>query len=182
MIRNILTAALAGAAITVAVPAIAQDAKVKADVNANVQVPPAGANARVNSQGSVNASPQAQVRANEKSAVKVQTTPNAGVKANVNSQGLGNASVNGIAHANGNSVLARGAVAADALPGLNTGLTVNNSAGTSVGTVSKVVTGADGAIRAVVVTNAQGQTYTVPANSLSISGGVVTTTSTSIGG
>jgi hypothetical protein len=33
-----------------------------------------------------------------------------------------------------------------------------------------------------VVTDASGKTYTLPASSLSISGNVVTTTSTSIGG
>jgi hypothetical protein len=40
-----------------------------------------------------------------------------------------------------------------------------------------VITGSDGSIRAVVVTSASGQTYTLSGNSLSISGGVVTTTS-----
>ena len=99
-----------------------------------------------------------------------------------NSQGPANASPTGISHANQNSVLARGAVSGSTLPGLTSGLTVQNSSGTSVGTVSQVITGSDGSIRAVVVTGTDGKTYRLAPSSLSISGGVVTTTSTSIGG
>jgi len=99
-----------------------------------------------------------------------------------NSQGPANASPTGISHANQNSVLARGSVSGSTLPGLTSGLTVQNSSGTSVGTVSQVITGSDGSIRAVVVTGTDGKTYRLPPSSLSISGGVVTTTSTSIGG
>jgi sporulation protein YlmC with PRC-barrel domain len=79
-------------------------------------------------------------------------------------------------------VLARGAVSASTLQGLTTGLTVNNSTGTQVGTVSQVVTGTDGSIRQVIVTGANGKTYRLAPTTLSISGNVVTTTSTSIGG
>ena len=96
----------------------------------------------------------------------------------VNSKGPANASPTGVAHANEHSVLASGSVASDTLPGLTTGLTVQSSTGTSLGTVSKIVTGKDGSIRQVYVTTSTGQTIKLPANSLTISGGVVTTTTT----
>ena len=103
-------------------------------------------------------------------------------KALQNSQGPAHASPNGIAHASPNSVLARGAVQSSTLPGLTTGLVVNNSSGTQVGTVSRVITGPNNTIRAVVVKTSSGQLVTLPPSSLTISGSVVTTTSTSIGG
>src|SRR6185437_6772531 len=75
------------------------------------------------------------------------------------SQGLNHASTTGIANANAHSVLAGGAVASSALPGLNTGLNVVNSSGTSIGTVSQIVTDSSGNIRLVIVTSATGQTF-----------------------
>jgi hypothetical protein len=98
------------------------------------------------------------------------------------SQGPSHASPTGIAHASPNSVLSRGAVSSTTLPGLTSGLTVQNSTGTTIGTVSQVITGSDGSIRAVVVTSPTGQTFRLAPTTLSISGGVVTTTSTTTGG
>jgi hypothetical protein len=46
----------------------------------------------------------------------------------------------------------------------------------TLGTVSKVISGSDGSIRLVIVTSSTGQTYRLSPSSLSISGGVVTTT------
>jgi hypothetical protein len=100
-------------------------------------------------------------------------------QARLNSQGPAHASATGIAHANAHSVLAGGAVVSSALPGLATGLTVNTSGGTTLGTVSRIVRGTDGTIRQVIVTSSTGQTYRLSPLSLSISGGVVTTTQTS---
>ena len=80
------------------------------------------------------------------------------------------------------ALAARGAASSTTLPNLTTGLRVNNSSGTQVGTVSRVITGPNNTIRAVVVTTSTGQTVTLPPSSLTISGNVVTTTSTSIGG
>jgi len=97
-------------------------------------------------------------------------------QARQNSQGPEHASPTGVAHANENSVLATGSVAADTLPGLTTGLTVNSSTGTSLGTVSQVITRSDGSIRMIVVTTSTGETVRIPATSLSISGDVVTVT------
>ncbi|HEX8938463.1 MAG TPA: hypothetical protein VF776_09365 [Sphingomicrobium sp.] len=112
----------------------------------------------------------------------VQTNLNASSRAVVHSQGPLHASPNAIAHASPNSVLARGAVTSTALPGLTSGLTVQNSTGTSIGTVSQVITGSDGSIRAVVVTSPTGQTFRLAPTTLSISGSVVTTSSTTVGG
>lgn len=97
-------------------------------------------------------------------------------QARLNSQGPMHASATGIAHANAHSVLAGGSVLSSALPGLTTGLNVRTSTGTSVGTVTRVVTGTDGTVRQVIVTSSTGQTFTLSPAMLSISGGVVTTT------
>jgi len=150
------------------------------------------------SQGPMNASPTGIMNANPNSVLStgtttaptstMTTTTNTGTNASTNSQatvhsqGPAHASPTGIAHANENSVLARGAVAATTLPGLTTGLVVNNSGGTQVGTVTQVITGPNDTIRALVVTSTSGKTYTLLPSTLSISGNVVTTTSTSIAG
>ena len=109
-------------------------------------------------------------------------TPPATNPATGTSQGPANASPNGIARANSRSVLAGGAVAADTLPGRTTCLTVQSSTGTEIGTVSQVVTGSDGSIRMVIVTSPSGETFRLMPTTISISGDVVTTTSTDIGG
>jgi hypothetical protein len=193
MIRNVLTIALASGAMVAAGPALGAPgggsggtAGAGAHAGANVGNPnQAGANARVNTQGSVNANTRGMTNANTNSALKATTTtttPNTNTNTNAtNSQGLTHASPNGIAHASPNSVLARSGVAPSALPGLTTGLTVQNSGGTSIGTVNQIITGRDGSIRSVVVTSPTGQTFRLAPNTLSISGGVVTTTSTTGG-
>lgn len=111
--------------------------------------------------------------------INSSTNVAANSQARLNSQGPAHASATGIAHANAHSVLAGGAVASSALPGLATGLTVNTSGGTTLGTVSRIVRGTDGTIRQVIVTSPTGQTYRLSPLSLSISGSVVTTTQTS---
>lgn len=189
MLRNSLIAAVAGTAIAVAAPAFAQAH------GGGAAGPPAGAGAAggMHSQGPMNASPTGVMNASPKvlstqptTTTTVPTTGTTNYNTNSpalqNSQGPAHASPNGISHANQNSVLARGAVSSTTLPGLTTGLTVNNSSGTQVGTVSQVITGPNNMIRGVVVTTSSGQTVTLPASSLTISGSVVTTTSTSIGG
>jgi ribosomal 30S subunit maturation factor RimM len=79
-------------------------------------------------------------------------------------------------------VVARGAVTSTNLPGLTSGLTVQNSSGTSIGTVSQVITTSNGSIAGIVVTSPTGQTFRLAPTTLSISGNVVTTTSTTTGG
>lgn len=187
MIRNVLTIALASGAMIAAGPLSAKPggggpsagATTGTNTHVGAGAGQAGTNARVNSQGSINASPNGMLNSNANSAVRNSTTTNVTPNTTPNatkSQGLQNASPTGIAHASPRSVLARGAVAATDLPGLTTGMTVNNSAGTSIGTVSQVVTGADGSIRLVIVTSPTGQTIRLAPSTLSISGGVVTTT------
>lgn len=95
---------------------------------------------------------------------------------NVNSQGAAHASVNGLVHASPNSALARAGVTS--LTGLATGLTVNNSGGTSVGTVSRIVTNRTGGVVAIDVALTGGGTATIPATSLSMNGSTVVTSST----
>jgi sporulation protein YlmC with PRC-barrel domain len=99
-------------------------------------------------------------------------------QARLNSQGLMHASATGIAHANSHSVLASGQVSSSTLQGLTTGLTVKSSTGTTLGTVSQIVTDNSGNIRMVIVTNTStGQRLRLSPTSLSISGSIVTTTS-----
>jgi sporulation protein YlmC with PRC-barrel domain len=99
------------------------------------------------------------------------TNPAAGV-----SQGPAHASTTGITHANSHSVLASGAVASSALPGLTTGLTVQSSGGTTLGTVTQVVTDSSGNIRLVIMTSPTGETFRLSPTMLTINGSVVTTT------
>ena len=201
MSNKSLMAAAASAAIFIAAPAFAQGHGGGGAAGG----PPGGGGspAASASQGPTNASPTGMGHANENSVLSATppTAPTTSTttvptttapttsgtvstksQATVHSQGPANASPTGISHASSNSVLARGAVASSTLPGLTTGLVVNTSSGTQVGTVSRVITGPNNTIRAVVVTSASGKTYTLAPSTLSISGNVVTTTSTSIGG
>lgn len=198
MYRKFIAVASAGAAIVIASPALAGpgghgggQAGGRAAASAQGGI---GATtrdgARINSQGSVNANARAMERANSGSSVssttdtRIQTNtdvPNSKSQATTHSEGPEYASPNGIAHASDRSVLARSQVAASALPGLTTGLTVNDSTGASIGTVSQVVTGPSGSIRLVIVTDASGNQIRLAPNMLSISGGVVTTTQTDLG-
>ena len=184
MIRKILAASVATVALGLAGPALAGPGHAGGGMggraNAGVMGGPSqsGIDARMNSQGPANASATGIANASPNSVLNGTTSTN--VRGS-NSQGLMHASPNGIANANSNSVLARGAVSSGTLPGLTTGLTVQNSSGTSIGTVSRVVTGSDGSVRMVIVQSPTGQTFRVAPNTLSISGNTVTTTST-IGG
>lgn len=94
------------------------------------------------------------------------------------SQALMHASSTGIAHANFHSVLAGGTVVSGHLAGLTTGLTVNTAHGTTLGTISRIVTDSSGNLRLVIVTSSTGHTFRLMPTSLSLSGGVVTTTQT----
>lgn len=98
--------------------------------------------------------------------------------ARVNSQGPNHASDRAIERADENSVL-HGTVRpprAD-LSALRAGLTVRNSAGTTLGTIRRVNRSADGSVRSVLIASANGpRTIPVRPGTLSISGNVVTTT------
>lgn len=187
MIRTALRTAAASVAILIAGSALAAPGgggggpagggNVNAGANAGMGGPSqSGLDARVNSQGPMNASPTGISHASPNSVLNTNSTTTTTTRA-TNSQGLQHASPTGISHANTNSVLGRGAVPSTSLPGLTTGLTVQNSSGTTLGTVSRVVTDSSGNIRLVIVTSSTGQTYRLAPTTLSISGGVVTTTS-----
>jgi hypothetical protein len=98
----------------------------------------------------------------------------------INSQGSVNASDTARAHANAHSAVFDQPtnVTTGALAGLSTGMTVKDSSGTTVGRVSKILRSDDGTVRNVLVASASDPKHTIrlaPA-SLSIAGGVVTTT------
>jgi hypothetical protein len=190
--RKTLMAAAASAALIAAGPAFAQH-------HGGGGGPPAGAGpagnpgsmAGMHSQGPMNASPtgignastNSVLNSGGTSATRINTTANfsSNSPAAQNSQALQHASPTAIAHASENSVLARGSTATTSLNGLATNMTVQNSTGT-IGTISQIIYGpSNTTIRAVVVTSPSGQTYTLPANTLTINGTTVTTTST-IGG
>jgi hypothetical protein len=175
---KILIALGGGAAMAIAGPAFGQAR---------------GGAAGMHSQGPANASPTGIGHASPNSVLNRDTTTgttgslmgdqtqpryNPNSPAAERSRGPQNASPNGMMHANENSVLARGAVSATQLQGLNTGLTVQDSTGATVGTVSQVITGPNNTIRGVVVTSPTGQTFRLAPTSLTVSGSVVTTTST----
>jgi len=67
-------------------------------------------------------------------------------------------------------------VPASALPGLVAGLTVQTGSGKSIGTISKVVTSSDGSIRKVIMASPAGISFKLSPTTLTVSGGVVTTT------
>ncbi len=160
MLRKIFVAFAAGAAMTLTSPGLA------------AQQGSGGIWAkRVNSL----AKAKARAKAAEERAKKKE-------QARSNSEGADHASATGTANASEHSVHADGAVDGSALPGLTTGLSVRDSSGTALGTVSQVVTGSDGSIRQVIVTAPSGETLRLMPDQLSVSGGVVTTSQTEFGG
>jgi hypothetical protein len=97
----------------------------------------------------------------------------------LNSQGPANASQTGIDHANQNSVLAGTTSTTTAtsgpLAGLTTGTTLYSN-GTAVGTVQQIRITGRGSVAMVVVKGANGGLYAVPANKLTYTGGMLSTT------
>jgi hypothetical protein len=92
------------------------------------------------------------------------------------SQGPNHASDRAIERANEHSVLA-GTVRTRSLADLNRGMIVRDTNGATIGTVSRVLRSGDGTVRNVLVRSADG-TRTIPLSpgTLSVSGGLVTTT------
>lgn len=97
---------------------------------------------------------------------------------NVKSQGAAHANINGLIHASPNSALAGAGVTT--LTGLNTGLTVENSTGASIGTVSQIFTNRTGAVVGIQVDLAAGGTVTIPATTLMMDGTTVVTSSANL--
>ena len=99
--------------------------------------------------------------------------------ARVNSQGPDNASATGISHANGNSVLAgttaSSRIKGGPLAGVTTGMSVMSN-GRVVGTVLQIRMAGNGAVALVLVKGTDGGIFPVPANKLTLSGTMLTTT------
>lgn len=142
---------------------------------------------RMNSQGALNANERALERANENSVLRsgttgtttlMNSTTRANVDARAKSQGAAHANVNGLVHANERSALSTAGVTT--LTGLATGLTVNNSGGTAIGTVDQIFTNSTGAVVGISVDLTAGGTVTLPATSLTMDGTTVVTSSTNL--
>jgi hypothetical protein len=104
--------------------------------------------------------------------INSSTTLATASQARLNSQGPLHASATGIAHANAHSVLA--GAPTTALTGVSVGMPLLSN-GAQVGTVYRVVT-ANGVITRVLVQGSNGRIYSLAPNTLTISGGSVTTT------
>jgi hypothetical protein len=168
MYRNILAASLATAALTIAAPAMAQHAAAPTHTDTSTGQHSTSDTTHGTTTPTDHTAPTGGQHSTTGTTHNATTT--------TTSQGLMHASPTGIAHANGNSALAQGSVSSSALPGLTTGLHVQTTTGTMLGNVSHIVTGTDGSIRQVIVTSPTGHTLQLAPNTLSISGGVVTTT------
>jgi len=152
MQRRLITSAIAVAALAVAAPAAAKPGMANGGANAN-----AGIKANVNA--------------------ALGGPSGAALDARAKSQGALNASPAGVAKSNANSVLKNGTVTGGSLTGLTTGMHVVDANGTMIGTVSKILTASDGRVVNVLVTPHEGnRTIPMSPDSLSVSGGVVTTT------
>ena len=183
MLRTLTTAGIACAALAAA-PALAQHAHgggggggidVGAGAGMNAGGPAqAGLDARMNSMGPANASATGVMHANSNSVLGTDTTGSR-VTGRVNSQGALHASPTGIAHASANSVLKGSTVVSGLLTGLAAGMPVSFN-GNTVGTVNRIVTSNDGTVRRVLVTGTDGRTYSLSPTTLSLSGGILTTT------
>jgi len=114
------------------------------------------------------------MHANSNSVLGTDTTGSR-VTGRVNSQGALHASPTGIAHASANSVLKGSTVVSGLLTGLAAGMPVSFN-GNTVGTVNRIVTSNDGTVRRVLVTGTDGRTYSLSPTTLSLSGGILTTT------
>lgn len=170
MIRKTFTACAATAALIIAAPALAGPGGHGGGHGGNGGI---GASANAGMHGNGNGAGNAGANVGTGG---MMTNPAAGV-----SQGPANASITGIEHANSHSVLASGAVPGSSLTGLAPGVSILNTSGTSIGTVSQVVTDSNGNIRLVLVTSPTGQTFRLMPNTLTLNNGVFTTSST-IGG
>jgi hypothetical protein len=104
--------------------------------------------------------------------INSSTTLATASQARLNSQGPLHASATGIAHANAHSVLA--GAPTTTLTGVSVGMPLLSN-GAQVGTVYRVVT-ANGVITRVLVQGSNGRIYSLAPNTLTISGGSVTTT------
>lgn len=171
MTRNLVTALLAGGAMAIATPALAQHGGGPGGGGGM------GASGHMGGMGSMNASPMGIGNANvnsDLSGTGTFTNPAIGT-----SQGPSHASANGIANANSHSVLAGTSttttVTTGPLTGLATGATLMSN-GTAVGTVKQIRMTGNGSVAVVVVQGTNGRLYPIPASKLTYASGTLTTT------
>lgn len=127
--------------------------------------------ARANSRGSVNASDNALGHANSNSALS--TEPAIGTRIPESAT-----RVRGKSNMETGTMSSTTAMASTKLTGVETGMTVNDSGGAAIGTVTGITTKGNGSIRTVQVTLTNGQIITLAPSSLTLDGDVLTTTST----
>jgi hypothetical protein len=133
--------------------------------------------ARANSRGPDNASPRALERANSNSvlgsdeAITGTRIPESATRGRSSARASARASTELSARSG------IGTTASTGLTGVETGMTVNDSGGVAIGTVTGVTTKGNGSIRTVQVTLANGQIITLAPNGLTVDGDVLTTNS-----
>jgi hypothetical protein len=150
-------------------------------------LPSAAVTARESSQGAAHAADIARDQANPRSAIAppapttatgTEASATTSEEAQARRQGPANASPTAAANANEHAGLS--ATTASDLSNLKTGLTVKDSAGATIGTVSKITRSKAGVVENVLVASADGKrTLRLSPGSLSLSGDVVITSSVS---
>jgi hypothetical protein len=153
--------------------------------------------ARANRKGPSQASDQGVTHSNANAGLRGTTTSTTTVvgdttaagaatsnSARVNRMGPSRASPTGVAHSNDHAGLRTGATVASDLAALQSGMTVKSATGTTLGEVTRVERSADGTVRSVLVRTSDGahRVLHLAPGSLSISGGVVVTDQTKLGG
>jgi hypothetical protein len=172
MSRQLILTALSSAAILCGGQALAQHGP---GGGGGAGGPPSGAGGMGNAGGFGQGGPMGMGNAGGTNDFGIMTRDNA----RLNSQGPANASATGIAHANENSVLAgttpTNRVKNGALAGATTGMSVMSN-GMVVGTVQQIRLAGNGSVALVLVKTSDGRIFPVPANKLTLSGTMLTTT------
>ena len=187
MKRMELLASITAATVFAAAPALAEpgNGHGPGGINANVDTG-AGIGAaardmgRIQSQSAINANSRAMVRANENSAVRAGTGTDARVRGRFSNDSDGKITGSNIVRRNrmrGDAEVNGGVTAQGhaRLTGVESGMTVVDSGGAAIGTVTGVVTRGNDSIRAVQVTLTDGRLIILSPKSLTLDGDVLTT-------
>jgi len=195
MKRNIIMTALAGAAIVVSGPALAKPGNGGGHGNAGATVG-AAANGRIGAGGGASAGGSIGSDINTTVGSSISTRGNGSA---MGSMGTGAGSTRGSMNS-GSAIDMRGSTSARTthmnsnagtnigaqstgrlntqLSGITSGMNVVDSGGATVGTVTGITTRGNGTARTVQVTLTDGTVINLDSRSLSLNGGVLTTTST----
>lgn len=191
MTRTKFLTTIAAVAVVTATPAIAKPGSGGGNAGAGAGGPAAGGPmsgagggisdmgstmrdlGRANSQGPANADTRAIDRANENSVLRSAPTGTENPAMNSASRSKGETGV----RANTSTEVRGGANAGVQLTGVTSGMSVVDSSGATIGTVTDVSARGNGSVRNVQVTLTDGQVITLAPSSLSLSGNVLTTSS-----